>query len=84
MQTLEEAYSFLSWEGWQINLDKLLRRNIGRSFGDAESETAIVETLREHCSRDGGHKFVDVIRKKTKETFDWIEDSNKKLTSARR
>lgn len=80
MQTLEEASCLLSTDVVHIGLHKLLRMKISGSSGHDEAETAVVESLRKHLSRDGVYKWVDVLAALAKEICYWIEYCDIMLT----
>lgn len=74
LPTLEEAGCLLPRNGWQINLAKLLRMIISRSYRDVVRETAVGQTLTKHLSTDRAYNFADIIGVQAKETSNWIED----------
>lgn len=72
MQRLKAVECFLPMDLLQIDLDKLLRKNMSCSLRYVKSKTAEVEQLRQHLSTDGFYKFVDVIRGPAKiHVIDW-------------
>lgn len=61
-------------------MDKLLRMNISRYTRNVDHESAAVQALRKHLSRDSIYVLVDLVAGQAKGTFDCIEDRNIMLT----